>query len=633
MNAHDVLVYGATPGGIAAAVRAARDGLRVALVERSGHLGGFLTSGLGVMDTMYDGHRAALYDEFCDRVLDYYRNTYGEDSPQYRDAAADTEWPLRVEPHVAALLIHRWLSDADVYIYLNRPLAAVERAGRRLDAIWVDAADGRERMTAATFIDATYEADLAAAAGAPYRVGREDRREYDEPHAGRIFTKQVLSLDGLGKWPAASNSGAMNLRQFKSVSQEIYAGSTGVGDHRVQAYSFRVTLCTAPANRVIPGQPDGYDPQPYRAVDTGRPIGKPNLPNGKRFWFRNLTGGSEQYPDATEPEREQIRATHRAWALGYLYFLQNDPTVPALVRAEAREYGLAADEYVDNSNFPYEFYVREARRIVGDYVFTEHDASIAAGLDRAPVHADSIGFAEWFLDSHEVSDETQPGSSQEGKILLTELTRPSQIPFRILFAKDLDNLIVPVCMSATHVGWGTLRLEPVWMHTGEVAGRVASIAAQTRTSARRIDVDRLQRSLVSDRVAVTFFNDVDIANTDPATSALQYFGTRGFFPSYDARPSDPLTEPVARVWASAWAQPQNNDQSAHTTATLVRAADTAGEPVTAGRFGDLVRAAALINGGEEPDLRSAIDHPDIILTRAAACQILFDLHPHSKSHP
>jgi hypothetical protein len=623
----DLVVYGATPGGIASAVRAARDGLTVALVDRSGHLGGFLTSGLGVMDTMYDGRRAALYDEFCELIVAHYRDVYGEESAQLRDVQPNAEWPLRVEPGVAERILGQWVGRESITVLLSRPLVAVERRGAAIAAISVEGDEGTERLEAEVFVDGTYEADLAAAAGAPYRVGREGRNEYDEPHAGRIFTRQAMSADGLPAWPVAAVRGDLNLRGFKSVSQEIFAGSTGVGDGRVQAYSYRVTLSADPANRRIPEVPEGYDAEVYRAIDTGKPIGPPNLPNRKRFWFRNLTGGSAAYPDADEAEREVIRARHRDFALGYLYFLQHDEIVPDAVRAEAREYGLALDEYPDNDNFPYEFYVREARRVVGPHVFTEHDASIAPGLERTPVHADSIGFAEWFMDSHEVSDETQPGSSQEGKILLTEATRPSQLPFRILFANGLDNLLVPVAMSSTHVGWGTLRLEPVWMHTGEVAGRAASLAIAAGRRPRAVDVDALQRSLLADGTALGFFNDVDIADGEPWTGAVNYFATRGFFPSYDARPRASLTVAVARVWTRAWADGSLDDDAARRTAlNVVRAETDASPAVTASEFATLAEAAALLHGRR---VRIASLHTDSTesMTRGAACVALFDAVP------
>ncbi len=621
----DVLVYGATPGGIAAALVADRKGLSVALVERSSHLGGFLTSGLGVMDTMYDGGRAALYDEFCARILSYYENTYGPDSAQLTDARPSDEWPLRVEPSVAGHLIDAWLAETRITVLTERVLISVERSGATITgARFADGTDVR----AETFIDATYEADLAAIAGARYRVGRESRDEYGEPHAGRIFTRQILSSTGLGEWPREASTGALNLRRFKSVSLEIFAGSTGEGDSKVQAYSYRVTLCNDAANRRIPAQPDGYDPEVYRAIDHGRPIGPPNLPNGKRFWFRNLPGGSIHWPEASETERDRIRAMHRDFALGYLYFLQNDETVPAAVRAEAQEYGLALDEYTDNDNFPYEPYVREARRIVGEYVFSELDASLAPGLERTPVHRDSIAFAEWFLDSHEVSDETRFGSSADGKILLTELTRPSQIPARVLFAQGIDNLIVPVAMSSTHVGWGTLRLEPVWMHTGEVAGRIAALSHFSGLPATRVDIDTLQRELLAAGSALSFFNDVDIADGRSSTASIQYFATRGFFPRYDARPDDPLSAAVARLWVGAVVSPPA-DETAFAR-QVAQAEALAGPSVSEGGLFDLLAAAELIAGSTRfPAAQSHGDRntkaEDAPLSRGRACQILYTL--------
>lgn len=614
--ATDLLVIGASPAGIAAAVTAAREGLRVLIVERSTHLGGLLSGGLGVMDTQYDGPRAPFYDEYCARIEDYYRERYGADSEQYRHVVPRPEWPLTAEPHVMEEVFDAIVAaEPTVEVLYGHVPVAVTRAGRRLRGIEVapfdgtDLGTGTRTLTATAYVDATYEGDVFALAGEEHRIGREDRREFGEPHAGRIFTRRAMTADGTGAWPRAAGAGHLATRMFKAVSQEIFAGSTGEGDEAVQAYSYRMCLSRDPDNRVLPEQPEGYDPEVYRAVGEHGGIGTPNLPNGKRFWFRNLVGPNWAYPAADEPERARIRARYRRHALGFLYFLQHDPTVPEGTRAEAAHWGLAGDEFPDNGNFPYELYVREARRLRGRHVFTEHDASLARGLARTPVHADSVAFAEWFMDSHEVSTEHQPGSSGEGKILLTELTRPSQIPYRVMLPRGLDDLIVPLCVSSTHVGWGTLRLEPVWMQLGEAAGRAAALAHTEGVPIAHVHVPTLQRRLAADGAVLTFYNDVAGA-ADEQTAAVQILGTLGLFPSYDARLDAPLTAPVARAWAAAAAGPRTGAGGADDTARAVALAETEDGPaVTAGQYLDLLRGCALAAGLTEPGRRPGTPDP------------------------
>jgi hypothetical protein len=183
-------------------------------------------------------------------------------------------------------------------------------------------------------------------------------------------------------------------------------------------------------------------------------------------------------------------------------------------------------------------------------VFREQDATIAPGLRRAPIHRDSIAITEWGMDSHSVSMEMVPGSRREGKILLTELTRPGQVPWRCLLPADFDNLLVPVCLSATHVGWGTIRLEPTWMHLAESAGFAAALAVREGIAPAQLKVARLQRHLVERGVMISFFNEFDLAVSEPWVPAVQYLGAKWFFDSYDARPEDPLDAATARIWSS-----------------------------------------------------------------------------------
>ena len=577
----DLIVVGATPGGIACAVRGARSGLRVLLTQYNHHIGGMWSNGLGAIDTQYTGRRAPLFSEFCDRVLAFYRERYGRDSVQYRACFAKThshysergpasladthragngDCPsgehyygrFNFEPHVAEKVLNDIVAgEPGLTLWLNTWPVECGQADAKLRCVTFRFSDGRPDacVQAMVFADCTYEGDLFALAGAPYRVGRESRAEFLEPHAGRIFTALHFATLEEGGYPRDAVERDLNLEPYEAISQQIYAGSTGEGDRKVQAYTYRLCLSNDPSNRVMPEKPAGYDREIYLRMRNRWSLGSA-IPNQKLKWnTSNLPGGNWAYPEADWSGRREILRRHRDHALGFLWFLQHDEEVPASLRARAAEYGLAKDEFADNGHVPWEAYVREARRLVGRYVFKEHDATIAPGLRRAPIHRDSIAITEWGMDSHSVSMEIVAGSRREGKILLTELTRPGQVPWRCLLPPAHDNLIVPVCLSATHVGWGTIRLEPTWMHIGESAGYAAALAVQEGIVPARLNVAQLQRKLVENGVMISFFNDFDMGTSEPWVAAIQFLGAKWFFDGYNARPWDSLDVTTAEIWS------------------------------------------------------------------------------------
>jgi hypothetical protein len=632
---YDLVVVGGSGGGVACAVRAAREGLRVLLVNYSAHLGGMLSGGIGVMDTLYEGRRAPIVDEFNRRILDFYRTTYGENSEQYKTALPGhrTQHPtpkrLTFEPKVAERVIDDMVrGEKGLTVLKGYYPKSVERAERTMVAVNLESFTGGEslRVAGRMFADATYEGDLAAVAGVAYRVGREDRNEYGEPHAGRVFSKRVIAPAGKGTYPAEAIEGGLQLRPFQAVTQQIYAGSTGEGDGKVQAYHYRLCLTTDPKNRRLPEQPAGYDRDFIRSLlDTYRSLGGTPVPNAKRAWFQNLSGGASEYAAADWGKRHEILRRHRDFALGIVYYLQNDPSLTEEQRRAAREFGLAKDEFADNDNVPYELYVREARRIVGRRVFTELDASLARGHRRTPIHEDSIAITDWFMDSHEVSTESAPGSDQDGKIILSELTRPAQVPYAALLPKDLDNLLVPVCLSASHVGWGAIRLEPTWMHIGESAAVAAALALREKTVPGRLAPALVQRRLVEGGVMLSFFNDVDMAPGKPWTSAVQYLGTRGFFDSYDAAPATPLSEATARRWARAFGELAAGQGNADDRARSLARGGLAGSAVTAGRFRAMLEGAAAYWGVAAPGgIGTAGLGQEAVLSRGDACRIVYE---------
>lgn len=579
----DVVVIGGTAAGVATAVRAAREGCTVLLVQHDGHLGGMLTNGLGQWDALYGGHRSALFTELLTNIEGYYAGKYGIDSPDLRTAHYSHEhYPIGwCEPHVFEREMNRLAAGEErlTLLYDHHP-TLVERDGAMLRSVTLVEHRGTRtiRVAGKTFVDAAYEGDLAALARVPYRVGREARAEYNEPHAGKCFTT-IAS----GSAPTDAVEGRLNLRPYNNRQGPIDPTSPYSADGAVQAYNMRFCVTRDPANRILLSEPPpGYDRNEFLKYER-RYIAATAGPNQKSHMNSPiLPGENHAYPEASWPERDRITARHTNFALGLMWFLQNDETISAADRKKHRTWGLPRDEYVDNNHIPYEMYVRETRRIVGRHVFTERDGSLAPGLGRTPVFADAIAVTDWYMDSHACTTDSRPQFKYDGKLILTEESRPSQIPYRALLPQGVDNLLVPVCLSATHIAWGAVRLEPVFMQTGEAAGYAAALAATDGVPPARLSPDRLINKLVDQRQYVSFFNDSNAADEHPATAAAQYFGTKGFFADYDARLDAPLTSAEANAWLEAFVKLRSGSfdfvDDPTQTARAVAAADLRDSP-------------------------------------------------------
>ncbi len=637
----DVVVFGGTPGGIACAVRVAREGGTVGLVNVTQHLGGMLSAGLGLYDANYTGKRAPLVAEIFERILSHYEQVYGAQSENYQLCRRHQTF----EPHVAEKVLEEMVrAETRITVFKGQRVFSAEVAGRAIVALTTQAMEGAQtlRLEGKIFVDASYEGDLLAAAGAHYRVGRESRTEFGEPHAGRIFTRYEEGKNG-PCYPYEALHGFINLKPFDLCTGRIFPGSTGEGDHAIQAYNFRLSLSRDPANQVAISKPENYQRENYLGLlqDEKHSLGTPypvkskwltddirefkfrnhrTLPNQKISWNHgSFTGRNHAYPEATWPERKKILAAHRDHELGLLWFLQNDPEVPEEVRARAGELGLSRDEFADNGNFPWEIYVREARRLRGRAVFTEHDASLAPGLRRAPPHLDSIAITDWMMDSHECTTERQPGSAYEGAVLLSELSRPAHVPFRCMLPDNLDNLLVPVCLSATHIGWGSIRLEPTWIHLSESAALACILAQEKQVPPAMLNPSDLQRRLLARGVMLSFFNDFDMATPEPWVAAVQYYGPRGFFPTYDARPNDLLDSATAAIWAKAAAEDRAGSlQPLKVAQTLAGLPPQENRPVSPQDFITLLRSYPCLAMAEiTRDAKSS--H----LSRAEACRMLY----------
>lgn len=488
----DVVVIGGTPGGIATAITAARLGRRVALVEYHKHFGGMSTSGLGKSDITQREMIQGIFAEFIERVRKHYAGS-GEDSENYR-LCRDGYY---FEPSVAEQIFNEMLAAEKGLLTLlpfHRLEGALVENGRVVGARIVDRAPGGKPrvLTARVFIDATYEGDLYAAAGASFRFGREARDEFNEPHAGHIY--------------------------FDPKSKEFLPGGTGVGDKRLTAYTYRLCLSDNPENaHRLAAPPADYDRTRYLNYidDTKSGRFEPNVvtarvaftiapipnhktdvnmkPSGIGFTFAEENAG---YIEADWKEREKICERIRNMTLGLLWFVQNDSSLPAAHREYAQKYHLAADEFVDNDCFPFQLYVREARRLIGEYTLKEKDVTGGDSGNGARFD-DAIAVGEFPIDSFPVRKRQASDTVVlEGYLgMLHNITKAYQIPYRIMIPEKIDGLIVPVAASTTHVAFSSIRLEPTWMVLGQAAGVAAHLAIKHNVEPRRVPIAELQSIL------------------------------------------------------------------------------------------------------------------------------------------
>jgi hypothetical protein len=513
-NRCDVFVYGGTPAAIAAAVRAARQGLKVTMANHTHHLGGMMTNGLVQWDAMSSHPRTPIFHEVLDAIEQHYRQALGDGSIGHRNSRYG-DGPSLVEPAVFERIVTRLVAQtSNLTLWEGWRVAQVRRRYNRIESVLCQqmAGDGSRSVEAKVFIDAGYEGDLAAFAGVPYRVGREGHDETGEPHAGRVYTKRDDPSDAHER--AAARWG---VRALGPNLGAIDPASPRTGDHCVQAYNLRPCL-TNRLDIAVPlkSPPPGYQPEKYEGY-TRRYLVRAHedrIINGKStFNAAILPGRNWLYPEGDWALRQRIDDHHRRFAVGLIWFLQNDESIPADRQEQFRKWHLCADEWVDNDHLPYEMYVRETRRIVGRHVLSEFDLLPESEGSPARSFDDAIAFTDWFMDSHSCDRDVtfgQPISEAygyDGKLILTADLAPGQIPYRSLLPLGVDNLIVPVCLSATHVAWGAVRLEPCLMHLGEVAGFAAVIAVQAGRLAGTLDGEDLASQLGGLGVRTAFSTD------------------------------------------------------------------------------------------------------------------------------
>jgi len=489
-----VVVYGGTAAGVIAAVAAAREGLSVAVVTPDRHLGGMVSGGLGWTDYGKKEVVGGYSLEFFERV----GKKYGR----------PIEWHF--EPHVAEEVFNELVKESGVRLFPKlrlREKSGVRKSGGALTQIVVENGDA---FVGRMFVDATYEGDLMAQAGVSYTWGREGSSEYGESLAGvrghtpyHQFSAAVSPLDAAGRL----------LPEIMPRS----ADKVGAADKRVQAYNFRLCMTRTPENRAAWPRPSRYEPSRYELLarylpaleaTLQRPLtindvmkadilqhGKTDTNNNGAF-STDYIGGSYEYPDGDYATRARIGQAHVEYIQGFLYFLATDARVPASLSAEMKAWGLCRDEFTDTDHWPYQLYVREARRMIGEYVMSQKD--IQAELTKP----DAIGMGSYNSDSHNVQRRPTPdGTAVENEGDMQVPVTPYQIPYRMMLPKrtQATNLLVPVCFSATHVAYSTLRMEPQYMIIGHAAGVAAKMALTGRVAVQDVEVSALRERLRAQR--------------------------------------------------------------------------------------------------------------------------------------
>jgi hypothetical protein len=524
--AYDVVIYGGTAAAVTAAVQATVMGKTVVIVSPDRHLGGLSSGGLGFTDTGNKAVIGGLAREFYHRVWRHYdspaawtwerRDEYGNKGQGTPAIDGDQRTMWIFEPHVAEGIFEALVREHRLTVHRNEWLertSGVRKTGARITSITM--LSGR-RYSGRMFIDATYEGDLMAAAGVDYHVGREANSVYGETWNG-VQTGVLHHRHHFGAVPAAISPYVIAGDPASGVLPRISTappGEYGQGDRKIQAYCFRLCLTDRADNRIAFPRPAGYDPKQYelllRIFDAGWretfqkfdriPNRKTDTNNHGPMSSDNI-GYNYDYPEASYARRREIVREHQAYQQGLFYFIANDPRVPKDVQDEMRRWGLAKDEFKDNGGWPHQIYVREARRMTGAFVMTEHEL-----LKRRPT-PEPVGMGSYGIDSHNIQRYITPDGfvQNEGDIGVST-NGPYQIAYGALTPKkgQADNLLVPVAVSSSHIAFGSIRMEPVFMILGQSAAAAAVIAIDAGISVQDVPYAGLRARLLKDGQVLEF---------------------------------------------------------------------------------------------------------------------------------
>lgn len=498
----DICIYGGTSAGVIAAYTAKKMGKSVLLIEPGTRLGGLTSGGLGYTDI---GNKFAI----SGLALDYYRRI-GKHYGKFE------QWIF--EPHVAENLFKEYLKRAQTEALFQYRLKAVQKSGNEIQNITIENSSQPQSSTdrvieAKIFLDCTYEGDLMAKAGVSYTVGREANAVYKELYNGVQVRDKHQFLDSIDPYKI---KGKPESGLLWGISPEPVA-EQGSGDKKVQAYNFRICLSSDPSNQIPITQPEKYDPARYELLirvlekEPNRPFNlilKPDLMPNKKTDINNngpfstdMIGMNYDFPEASYARRAEIQKEHELYIKGLLYFIGHDPRMPKHLQQEMLRWGYPKDEYTDNGNWSPQMYVREARRLVGEYVMTQ------ANCEGKEVVEDGVGMAAYTMDSHNcqrivIEKNGVKMVKNEGDVQVGGFP-PYPISYRSLLPKEQEckNLLVPVCLSASHIAYGSIRMEPVFMVMAQSAVVAAVMALEKNTGLHRVDIRALQAKLTSDPLA------------------------------------------------------------------------------------------------------------------------------------
>lgn len=494
----DVIVYGGTASGVVTAYAAAKEGLHVVLLEPGSHLGGMVTGGLSATDVAH-----------FQIIGGYARDFYREAAAHYRIHTLDKHEDWLSEPKVGEAIFNEWLKMVGVEVHFHERLKehhGVTKAGVHVTSITTE--DG-VTWNAKIFADCSYEGDLMAQAGVKYTVGRESTGVYNEDLAGvRVdtpkhqFLWKISPYNDKGKLMPEVDPGPMS--------------ANGSGDKKVQTYNFRLILTNNPSNRLPWVKPKGYDSAQFellakylsqwkehlhrepRLGDVMNPVAIPNKEadfNNNGAFSTDYIGKSWTYPDASYSERKKIWDAHLLYTQSFLWFLASDARVPKPLQDEVNTWGRAKDEFLDTDGWPNQLYIREGRRMVGMYVMKQSD------LQTNRTKPDSIAMGSYNSDSHNIQRVAMPDGSvrNEGDVQVS--VKPYEIAFGTILPmkSQTDNLLVPVCLSASHVAYSSVRMEPQYMMMGQASGVAAALAIQGNTAVQDVNIRTLQQKLRSQK--------------------------------------------------------------------------------------------------------------------------------------
>jgi len=520
--AYDICVYGETPAGIVAAVQAGRMGKKVVLLSSIDHIGGVMTSGLTATDMNRYSAVGGVAREVFQRIYARYtdpkmwrnqeRSEFFESAKHRtytgKNDSLKMQWVY--ESRVLESIFKDMLQEAGVTVVYNQKLDLKKGVVKKGTAIKTITMVSGERYAAKVFIDASYEGDLMAKAGVSYFVGREPNSQYNETLNGVIATEGTgnkITYESIPFDPYIREGDPISgllpfIQPHKSLKPD------GSGDDRVQAYTYRLTLTNDPANRVAVEKPDNYNPLWFEFMvrrfniksdfDLSNIITITPMPNKKTDTNHlDFVGASHDWAEANYAEREKIAQMHRDYALGKLWFLTHDKRVPQSIRDQIKEWGLAKDEFTDNGNFPYQLYVREARRMISDYVMTEHNCK----RENKTFAPNSIGLGTYAFDSHVVDRVVSADGRvrNEGPFLKSSSTYPISYNAVVPKKTECTNLLVPICLSASHVAYSTIRMEPVFMVLGQSVGTAAALFLDHASTVQALPYEILRKRLHDDK--------------------------------------------------------------------------------------------------------------------------------------